>query len=148
MKWVSCAYYDAKKVYFMTKINLLLILMLINFLVQNYNLHKLCLCKFLSIKTWKNHPQKQDTLAKLNKFSILPWRPNLPQKNKSISFIWDFIILVIHKLLLIYIVQFLPLTSWLCLPFMFILLEPLRRSKGIYYLLSWNKKQYYSLFHQ
>ena len=40
----------------------------------------------------QNHPKKLSTLAKLQSFSVIPWRPNRPKNRKNTRFIWVFIV--------------------------------------------------------
>ena len=51
----------------------------------------------LLMKVWKKTPKVRDTLANLQKFSILPWWRNQPKNRKSTRFIWVFIILSIYN---------------------------------------------------
>ena len=50
----------------------------------------------LSMRIWKKHHQKWDTLAKLQKFSVLPLKPNLLNKSKSTRIFWLFIVLKVR----------------------------------------------------
>ena len=80
--------------------NMLLAYLLVRTLKCTYGVILYLFCPW---KYEKKYPQKENSLAKLHKFSVLPWWPNLPNNSKSTIFIWVFIVLGIS--LTLYSVQ-------------------------------------------